>query len=786
MTSSPDSAASFHALEAGLAAIKQGNYPEAIQQLERFLAAQAGALTQPNATKAQMGLVMAYARSGRSRKAANLCRELNRSSNPKVREWASRTLGEIWEQGRQGNQEARQTEAAEPDATGFVPLQEAAQDERARPPARSTIKQPIFVSPTTDRGVSDQSVTGEESAASQHLSQSNPVSISSVAVPTNRRNMGRAQRWQALDRLNPARLQWAEMGTAIALFGLVGALFAAIAAVSIFWLQFATSVLKWGAYIPPFQIPYLSILLGLGVLWVVSPWLLDRLLTNLYGMQPLSSAVLARHSPEAHRMIQRICQQYQMPVPRLRVVSTQVPLSFAYGSHPKIARILVSQSLLEQLRDDEIAAIYATELSHIVNWDFSVMTWVMTLLQIPYTFYWQAAQAGDWLSVRSKVRKQESALIALMLGIGSDLLAIVASLSYGLYRFLRWSGLWLSRQRVEYGDRTACSLTGHPNALMRALLKIAIGTANTLQQQTRTDYLLEGFDLLTPLGCLTALHLGSLYPHAPLNTLLVWEQENPDRQWLALNNSHPLMGDRLQHLIRYARQWNLEPEVDLETALTTPVPCQTMLLLQGAPFLGIAVGYIVAQVLWFAAQILYWLGVPQISWAASDYDLFAGFMLLGFGLGTYLRFNRFFPELQRNGQLQPANAEDRISIADLSAVPNASPINSQPICLEGILLGRSGIGNWLGQDLILQTRTGCIKLHYMSRFGAIGNLLPPRPVDLVGQSVLVTGWFRRGATVWLDADTIRTSDGRTIRSGHQVWSTALAGLAILMAIAFIL
>ncbi|NJR50124.1 MAG: M48 family metalloprotease [Leptolyngbyaceae cyanobacterium CSU_1_3] len=767
MTFSPDRADQI--LEAGLAAAKQSNYPEAIQLLERFLVAQAGALHHPGAIKAQMALVVAYGRSGQSKKAAQLCRELNRSENAKVRAWATQALGEIWEKGQRGS--------AEVEGTGFVPLVEMPQPRGER---RS-----VFIPPTEMNETSAQFLGEPELLSSEEPTQPLDRPVASLAAPLDppATATSRPQRWQPLKKISPARLQRAEMGTAVVLFLTLCGLWAAIAALPIYWTQFATTVLKWNAYIPPFRIPFLAILLALALLFLLSPWVLDALLKKLYGMKPLSTQTLAHFSPESHRLLQRVCQQQRISLPQLNVLPTETPLSFTYGCHPKFARVVVSQGLLDHLDDNEIAAIYATELGHILSGDFSFMAWVTVVLQLPYTLYWQAAEAGNWLRSKSAARRREVPIVATLLSIAADLLAIVSSLSYGLYWLLRNSGLWLSRQRVEYGDHTAANLTGNPNGLTRALLKIAVGTAQTLQKHRQTDYLIEGFDLLTPLGCLTAIHLGSLYPHGSLRSLLEWDLTHPDRHWLGLNNSHPLMGDRLQRLTSYAHHCQVNPELDLEFATASTPRHRNTLLLQGAPFFGTLLGYVMAQLLWFSAQILYRLGVQQITWLASDYDLFASFMLLGFGLGTFLRFNSFFPDIQG---IEASDIATPQTLPEWLANPAALPIDSQPICLEGTLIGRSGIGNWLGQDLILQTATGCIKLHYLSQLGAIGNLLPPRPADFVHHSVVVTGWFRRGATPWIDADTLRTSTGRSLHSGHQAWSTLLAGAAIFVAIVLIL
>ncbi len=779
MTSSPDSASGADRLEAGLAAIKQGNYSQAIQHLERYLVSQAGALEQPNSIKARMWLATVYLRSGRPKKAIAVCQQLHSSPHIKVRDWASQTLEEIEQRYPTSTDPETDADAETADLAGFVPLQSG-----------TTGRRSVFVPPNSS-ATEQPSVQNSESPPPV-----NPPAATSVKKPVAApnssiwRSAGRSQRWQPLPKLNPARLQWAEMATPIALFLLIASVFVVLNAIGLLWFKFTTSILHLSSPIPSLEIPVRQILLILGVLFVASPWLLDALLKGLYNLHPLSANTLGAHSPEAYRMIQRFSQQHQIPMPRLGIVPTQAPLAFTYGSLRRFCRIVVSQGLLDQLTDDEIATIYAGELGHILHWDFSLMSWVTIVTQIPYALYWQTAKGGDWLRERSALRQRESKLIAVLLGIGAGLLAIGSAISYGFYRLLRGSGLWLSKQRVTYSDRAACNLTGNPNGLIRALVKSAIATAQTIQRDTKTDYLLESFDLLTPLGCGAATSLGSFYPHISLTALLEWDLVNPDRHWLAINHSHPLMGDRLQRLTHYALHWQLEPELDIEPSESLNRNPRSFLL-QGAPFFGLAAGYLVAQILWFAAQIAYRFGVQQISWLASDYNLFAGFMMIGLGLGIFLRFNSFFPELKhlesnRSPTHSLSESELLTTSADLSWLstlitkPDALPIDSQPIRLEGTLLGRIGIANGLGQDLLLQTPKGLIKLHYSSQIGAVGNLLPQvtRPVDLIGQAVLITGWFRRGAIPWIDLDTLR-SGGRISRSGHQVWSTILAGTAIL-------
>jgi len=164
-----------------------------------------------------------------------------------------------------------------------------------------------------------------------------------------------------------------------------------------------------------------------------------------------------------------------------------------------------------------------------------------------------------------------------------------------------------------------------------------------------------------------------------------------------------------------------------------------------------------------------WANWSKLSWLEGDRSILWGLVLIGFSIGSLLRINAFFPDIRST------NLQSDPSLSDLLRNTASLPVDSQPVRLQGKLLGRQGVESWLVQDLMLQTDTGLIKLHYLSQLGTAGNLLlhPQRPDLMVNTLVLVTGWFRRVATPWIDVDTIQLKQGTTFRSGHPIASTLL-------------
>ena len=778
-------------LTAGLTALKKGDYPTAIQHLER-----SAQYVEPNsddtsetsiAVRSQVGLVTAYERQGLTQQAIALCQSLSQSPNAQVQAWANRTLAGFVQRypdlaaATPVVDEVRSPQSPQPlsqNSTGFVPLTASPKTQRQpRTPAQIQPKQPVPATPTSSE---PPRLTSEASVDLPPLDSPTETVTppATPEVPRTWRQAPRAQKWPPLARLKLWPYRLLQVGTAIAFAWFCRWL-----------LQFLLRSFNWVLvklpWVEPIQFLYRDpsafVFTVLGLALVALPWLMDALLKRVYGLQPLPSATLANYSPEATRVLSRLCRQKNLPVPSLKILPIATPLIFTYGVLPRTARIAVSQGLLEQLTDDEIAALVTAEIGHLGQWDAALLSWAVLVLQIPYGLYWQLAAGADWLDRKRQQLKHKPIAFYPLTG-ALHIAAVGAAISYGIYWLLRWPLLWLSRQRLYYSDRLASEFTGNPNGLTRALLKIAIATAATIQQQGKVGYGLEGLSLLTPLSYQTALSVGSAYPAVAFESLLEWDRVNPYRSFLSLNQSHPLLGDRLQRLALYARHWRLETELDWPNLGKKPTltPWQwsqrygLRLLHQASPYLGGVFGLLLGLGIWLLGGLLNLLGAWNLFWVIGDRAILLSCICFGISLGIFLRINRFFPDITTIALRKTP------TLSQLLSDPSLMPLDSQPIQLQGQLLGRPGVANWLGQDLILQTETGLVKLHHTTRLGPLGCLWPQalHPNHLVQQPVTVKGWWHRGATAWIDLETVRTSSGKTLTSGHPIWAVAIAAVAL--------
>ncbi|MCC3435757.1 zinc metalloprotease HtpX [Microcoleus sp. PH2017_05_CCC_O_A] len=488
----------------------------------------------------------------------------------------------------------------------------------------------------------------------------------------------------------------------------------------------------------------------------LSPYLMDLTQNWLYNTRWVSLAEIDSLSPETAKVIQKVCKQKNLKQPRLGIIDDQNPTAFTYGSFPNSARLVVSQGLFTYLDDDEIATVYAHELGHIVHWDFAVMTLASTLVQITYLIYTTAQSLG-----RSAGDKARSAA-------GS-----VAAVAYFFYIAGTYLLLYLSRTREYFADHFAAETTGNPNALSRALVKIAYGILEEGERATEPSRLLEGTRALGIYDAKAAVSSGTAYRISSkpekIGRVFLWDMFNPWGWWMELNSTHPLTGKRVRALSTYAEQLGLDIEFDMGRIVGEGHHLSKRklygnfffdLLLYSAETLGLAVG--------FAIGISLSAGNPMMMMVACA--------LIGLGVGILIKALVMFPNY--------AQAEE-LDVLTLMSDPYASPLRGQPAKLQGELIGRGDAGYAFGSDLKLQDRTGMMYLHYASRFGPIGNFLfgMKRVKSLIGMDVSALGWFRRGVAPWMDLIQLESDSGTTVSSYHRFWSFVMGIGAIAIGIA---
>ncbi len=546
-----------------------------------------------------------------------------------------------------------------------------------------------------------------------------------------------------------------------------------------------------------------GLIIPLGLhLWILltgvtlaSPWLWDGLLCWIWKAEPLALVDLQEKHPEMLRLIRRGLGTQVSP--RLWLVPSPVPIALSYGLG-RWTRLVLSQGSFDRLSGPELTAIVAGQVAQVQQRSV-VLPVLNLLLLLPYGVYWQCSAWGDhWLA---QTQKPGDAGLRGLRSVILWLCALGAALGYGLFKLWRWPLLGLGRSRLFWADRGAADLCGDPNAYARGLITIAQGQVKAMRRGQRLPGLLEGLELLLPIGPFSALSLSQMSPLQAVKTDCAHLYRGP----LSLNQAQPALGDRLRWLNGYGARSGRKPEVLLpkvdpsltlnpwalrglplsqrRSAMLAWVDRGWPLLLQGAPLVGAIAGGLAVLLLWWVAGLGSYLGMASLDPIFGDDQMLRGGVVLGVGVGLLVRTNRFF---EPRSPLQVGTYD--AALEQLLNDVRATPLRSRSIDIQGKLIGRSGVANWLGQDLMLDTGDRLIRLHWCSPLGPLGNLWPGflRPTMLLGRSVTVTGWLRRGATVWIDVEQLRTDRGRTAQRGHPMWAAVMAGGILLAGVGILL
>ncbi len=720
--------------------------------------------------KAQMGLVTIHQRAGNLTIARDLALQLTSARSSKVKAWATKQLAAIestpattWIKNSPDSSELKD------DRTGFVPLDE---DDTDRPQRRRRNGRNSSRSGRAAGLVSDEL---QPEMGLLERDWSSPEMVDSLALASFDSSLpyGRATQWR---NLPPSKNLSLPLTQVLTIAGLVG-----IPAAWIGSLQWSGQILGevknkvlffWWQQPMAIEIPWVP-LTGLAMVSIaVSPWLIRSQLQRSGSVKTLSSGQLSQYSPEAYRVLQRHCKEAKKSIPHLEIIDTDLPLVLSYGIIPQHQTIAVSRSVLTQFNDGEIAAIYALEVIHLHDWTTAILSSTTSLALLPYLCYWECAQWADRF-LDLALQPQKIKPLSWIWSLAGNTFGIAASASYGIFSGLRWMGLWLSRSRSDQADRNVCNLTGNPNGLASALMQLRSSMKDSLNHPNA--FLLESLEHLLPIARQESAT-------TPLSAV---------ESWWTLNQSQRPTELRLARLGTIAQQWNLTPILSA-TAMPNKLPSR-VLRTWATPFTWAIGGYLLAWVAWSIGWIAYALGQQRLAFLGSDYALFIGLSMLGFGLGTWMRFNKFFPELTTamsrcdRSNLNPEQLEkltdENLALISAFSHPHATPLKPQLTMLQGKLQGRSGVANWLGQDLWLEMPSGDkIKLHFGASLGPLGLLLGQvlgnRSLgQAIGETVTVSGWLRRGGTLWMDVEAARTS--RTVLAGgHQIWSILIGGVFV--------
>ncbi|NHK27569.1 M48 family metallopeptidase [Parvularcula flava] len=202
-------------------------------------------------------------------------------------------------------------------------------------------------------------------------------------------------------------------------------------------------------------------------IWFVIAWFshnaMIRAVTGAKGLD-------RRDNPELYNLLENLCIERGITMPRLNIIETPALNAFASGLKEKDYTITVTRGLLETLDKRELRAVLAHELTHIRNRDVRLLVIAVIFVGI-FSFFGEIVfrrmfYIGRRTSGYSSGRNGDSR------GGGVIILIAVAIIiiAYLLALAIRFS---LSRKREYLADAGAVDLTRDPDAMISALRKIS-------------------------------------------------------------------------------------------------------------------------------------------------------------------------------------------------------------------------------------------------------------------------------------------------------------------------
>lgn len=250
--------------------------------------------------------------------------------------------------------------------------------------------------------------------------------------------------------------------------------------------------------------------IGLAALTNLFSWYQsDKIALAVYQAQPVSQS----EAPGLYRMVQRLSDRANIPMPKVYIVPSLGANAFATGRDPEHAAVAVTEGILKILPEDELEGVIAHELTHIINRDTLTQAVAATVAGA-ISFLAQMVSYSLWFGGGSRDDNRGANPLGVLLTV------MLAPLAATIIQ------LAISRTREFSADAGSARLTGNPRALARALQRLE---ASARQMPLNAN---PAYEPLLIINSISGQFMGNLFSSHPATeervaALLKLEQKLP-------------------------------------------------------------------------------------------------------------------------------------------------------------------------------------------------------------------------------------------------------------------
>jgi heat shock protein HtpX len=205
-------------------------------------------------------------------------------------------------------------------------------------------------------------------------------------------------------------------------------------------------------------------------------WLLFSFFAHQWMIDKLTGAqkIDRQSEPRLYNMVENLAISRGLPVPSIRIIERSALNAYASGVRKEHYAVTVTRGLLDELDDEELEAVLAHEMTHIINGDVRLIVTAAVFAGLVSLF--GDLLLGDYgrgVRVLTRTRSSNSGSRSKGGGGAAIILILIAVAIFIIARLAATAlRLAISRKREYMADAGAVELTKNPDAMISALRKI--------------------------------------------------------------------------------------------------------------------------------------------------------------------------------------------------------------------------------------------------------------------------------------------------------------------------